>query len=252
MLVWFKSLVFFFTAVVYTLVEYFYSIIKNDNKYITEQTKNALYNGLVLIFTETTSVLIFLYITKKLYVTLWGNIPSTTLTQIVVAVVIIDAAYYFYHRVHHGNAKLFTIHSIHHVGTKYNLALALMLPWIGQASIYILLVPLIFLHISPYTIISAYFFVLTYQFFCHITYLQLPKWCDLFLVTPRNHRVHHYHDRYSQTHNFGAVFSIWDRIFSTYTDGKKEKRMEVFGIEGTIPKNFFEMEKETVIQFFRK
>ncbi len=246
-----KTLVFFFSTVVYTLVEYFYSIIKNDDRYTTTEIKDALYNGVVLIFTETISVLIFLFVTTKIYTHIWGDVPSKVPSQIIITVVLIDILYYFYHRAHHGNKKLFTIHKIHHVGTTYNLALALMLPWIGQASIYLMLIPLVFLHISPYTIISAYFFVLTYQFFCHISYLQLPKWCDLFLITPRNHRIHHYQDRYSQGHNFGAVFSIWDRIFSTYTNNEKVN-VAGFGVQGYKQKSFFDMQKETVMQFFKK
>lgn len=251
MLFLFKSLVFFFTAVVYTLIEYLYSVIKNDGRHIDEQTKNAVYSGVILIFTETTSVLIFLFLTTKLYTYLWGSVQSVNLFQLVIAVILIDILYYFYHRIHHSNSKLFAIHKVHHIGTKYNLSLALMLPWVGQASIYCVLVPLIFLHISPYTIITAYFFLLTYQFFSHISYLQLPKWCDCFLVTPRNHRIHHYQDRFSQNHNFGAVFSIWDRLLSTYTT-TEIKNESTLGVTGYKQKNFLEFQKETVTQFFKK
>lgn len=218
MLFLFKTTIFFLTSVVYTLVEYFYSVLKNDNRYEQEEVRGAVYNGLVLIVTETTSVLLFIFLTTKLYKVFWGSIPNTSLLQVAGTVVVIDFLYYFYHRIHHGNSRLYTIHRIHHVGTKYNLSLALMLPWIGQASIYLMFVPLVFFHISPYTIISAYYFLLTYQLFSHISYLQLPRWFDLFLVTPRNHRIHHYHDRESQMHNFGSVFSIWDRVFGTYSN----------------------------------
>jgi sterol desaturase/sphingolipid hydroxylase (fatty acid hydroxylase superfamily) len=193
----------------------------------------------------------FLFITNELYAFLWGSIPGTAIVEIVYTVIIIDILYYFYHRAHHRYSKLFTVHRIHHAGTKYNLALAIMLPWVGQASIYLMLIPLVLLHIAPVTIISGYFFVLTYQFFCHISYLQVPKGFNYFLITPNNHRVHHYDDRYGQSHNFGAVLSIWDRLFSTYLDPKVEKE-EVFGIAGNTHMNFLYMQKKAVVQFFRK
>lgn len=244
-----KTFIFFSTAVVYTLIEYFYSFLKNDGNFVNNEIRDALFNGLVLIFTETASVFLFIFFTSKIYVSLWGSIPNTTLTQVFVTVVLIDIMYYFYHRVHHSNSKLFEIHKIHHVGTKYNLSLAIMLPWVGQASIYIMLILLIFLQISPYTIIIAYFFLLTYQFFCHISYLQLPKWCDSFLVTPRNHRIHHYKDRYSQAHNFGSIFSIWDKIFFTYTNESNGSNAS-FGMTDITHKGIIKMQKDSVAQLF--
>jgi sterol desaturase/sphingolipid hydroxylase (fatty acid hydroxylase superfamily) len=247
----FKCLIFFCTAVIYTLIEYLYSVIKNDNKYSNTETKEAVLSGLVLVITETTSALLFLFLTTKIYSFVWGSTPSSvSYREICIAIVLIDILYYFYHRVHHNNQKLFTIHQVHHVGTKYNLSLAIMLPWIGQASIYVMLVPLIFLHISPRAIIGAYFFILTYQLFCHMAYLKLPKWCDFFLVTPRNHRIHHYDDRESQMHNFGAVFSLWDRLLGTYSDTRKKE--ELFGIQGYTQIDMFDLQKKSVMQFFKK
>ena len=246
----FKILSFFFTSVVYTLVEYFYSILKNDNTYKQDEIRRSVYNGLALVVTETTSVVIFLFLTTKLYTFIWGSIPHTTPVQVMVTVIIIDILYYFYHRAHHNYPALYTIHRIHHVGTKYNLSLALMLPWIGQASIYIMLVPLIFLHISPQGIMTAYFFVLTYQLFVHISYVNVPLWCDIFFITPRNHRTHHLHDRNSQMHNFGAIFSFWDRIFSTYMHDHHKK--DIYGIDGITQKSFWLLQKETATQFFQK
>ena len=123
----YKTIVFFFTSVSYTLIEYFYSVIKNDDKYREEEVRGAVYNGLVLIVTETINVFLFLFITTKLYTLIWGDIPRTTPIQIIGTLVIIDAMYYIYHKAHHGSRALYTIHRIHHVGTRYNLSLALML-----------------------------------------------------------------------------------------------------------------------------
>jgi sterol desaturase/sphingolipid hydroxylase (fatty acid hydroxylase superfamily) len=245
-----QTIIFFVSAVVYTLVEFFYSVMKKDGRYKDDETQSALYNGMVLVGTETVSVLLFISLTTKLYKFLFGNIPSTNFLQIIGTVLVIDFLYYLYHRAHHVYAKLYTIHRIHHVGTTYNLSLALLLPWIGQASIYLMFVPLVFLHISPYTIISAYYFLLTYQLFCHTAYMHLPKWCDYFLVTPRNHRIHHYDDRESQMHNFGSVFSVWDRLCGTYL--QKEKDGASFGLSGYEGRNIFAMQKETVMQFLQR
>ena len=51
--------------------------------------------------------------------------------------------------------------------------------------------------------------------------IELPRWADRalnwLLVTPNMHHVHHHYVLpYSNT-NYGNIFSIWDRLFRTYT-----------------------------------
>lgn len=51
--------------------------------------------------------------------------------------------------------------------------------------------------------------------------LKMPQWLDnallVLVCTPNMHRVHHhYRLPYSDT-NFGNIFSIWDRMFGTYS-----------------------------------
>ena len=72
----------------------------------------------------------------------------------------------------------------------------------------------------------------------------------MLLITSRNHRIHHLQDRESQMHNFGAVFSIWDRVFSTYSSIGSGKEA-VFGASKASQKSFLEMQKETVMQLFK-
>lgn len=61
----------------------------------------------------------------------------------------------------------------------------------------------------------------------------LPQWLDRWLVfiicTPNMHHVHHhYRMPYSDT-NYGNIFSLWDRIFGTYTQVENSKL--VYGVD---------------------
>ena len=52
--------------------------------------------------------------------------------------------------------------------------------------------------------------------------IELPRWADRavgwLVVTPNMHHVHHHYVLpYSNT-NYGNIFSIWDRLFSTHTE----------------------------------
>ena len=52
--------------------------------------------------------------------------------------------------------------------------------------------------------------------------ISLPKWLDRFigyvLVSPNMHKVHHHWKQPFTDSNYGAVFSIWDRLLGTYME----------------------------------
>jgi sterol desaturase/sphingolipid hydroxylase (fatty acid hydroxylase superfamily) len=63
--------------------------------------------------------------------------------------------------------------------------------------------------------------------------LNTPAWLDRaiswVIVTPRMHRVHHHYMLPYTDSNYGNIFSIWDRIFGTFSSLENEKI--VFGID---------------------
>lgn len=46
---------------------------------------------------------------------------------------------------------------------------------------------------------------------------KLDKWLSLAIVTPNMHHVHHHYVLPQTDSNYGNIFSIWDRIFGTFT-----------------------------------
>jgi sterol desaturase/sphingolipid hydroxylase (fatty acid hydroxylase superfamily) len=63
--------------------------------------------------------------------------------------------------------------------------------------------------------------------------IQFPSWLERplrwVLVTPTMHRVHHHYTLPHTDSNYGNIFSIWDRIFGTYTEMRQQDI--VFGID---------------------
>ncbi|HEX9877250.1 MAG TPA: sterol desaturase family protein [Gammaproteobacteria bacterium] len=49
-------------------------------------------------------------------------------------------------------------------------------------------------------------------------WVPFPKHLEYVFVTPRFHFVHHARDRKYSDSNYGFIFSIWDRLFGTYTE----------------------------------
>jgi sterol desaturase/sphingolipid hydroxylase (fatty acid hydroxylase superfamily) len=56
------------------------------------------------------------------------------------------------------------------------------------------------------------------------------RWLEYFLVTPRMHFVHHSRTRAYSDSNYGFIFSIWDRMFGTYTDPDRVPSDEPLGL----------------------
>jgi sterol desaturase/sphingolipid hydroxylase (fatty acid hydroxylase superfamily) len=62
--------------------------------------------------------------------------------------------------------------------------------------------------------------------FTYLTHanISLPKKLDkalsYIIVTPNMHKFHHHYQMPWTDSNFGNMFSIWDRLFSTFVYGK--------------------------------
>ncbi|MCI4671921.1 MAG: sterol desaturase family protein [Bacteroidia bacterium] len=61
-------------------------------------------------------------------------------------------------------------------------------------------------------------FMLNYQFSLHTEIIGKLGWFEKIFMTPSQHRVHHGSDEIYLDKNFGAILSIWDRIFGTYQE----------------------------------
>ncbi len=58
---------------------------------------------------------------------------------------------------------------------------------------------------------------------------RADKWLSVFIVSPDMHKVHHHYQLPHTDSNYGNIFSIWDRIFGTFTQLPKERI--VYGID---------------------
>jgi sterol desaturase/sphingolipid hydroxylase (fatty acid hydroxylase superfamily) len=65
------------------------------------------------------------------------------------------------------------------------------------------------------------------------TAFRLPpapaRWLGWLLITPNSHHVHHHFQLPATNCNYGDVFSLWDRIFGTWTEMESDEL--VFGLD---------------------
>jgi sterol desaturase/sphingolipid hydroxylase (fatty acid hydroxylase superfamily) len=139
--------------------------------------------------------------------------------KIGLSLVVADFIIYWIHRAQHRFDSLWRTHAWHHsverlywfsgFRTSFTHSLIYNIP---QAA-----VPLLLFGMSPVQAGIAYSIGLLIQFWEHTNVkVQIGplKWV---FITPDYHRVHHSANAWSRT-NFGTTFSLWDRMFGTYTD----------------------------------
>jgi sterol desaturase/sphingolipid hydroxylase (fatty acid hydroxylase superfamily) len=140
--------------------------------------------------------------------------------QVVAAVLLLDFYNYLVHRMLHRFSWLWPLHGVHHAdvdldvttGFRHHPGEAVLMTLLGIGFAMLAGVPLL--------VWSVYATVTNMAVLMQHANIRLPQeWERVLtwvLVTPGMHRHHHAVDRAIHDTNYGALFSIWDRLFGTY------------------------------------
>ncbi len=128
-----------------------------------------------------------------------------------------DLAIYFWHFMSHKYEFLWRFHKIHHSDKSFNVSTGFRFHVFDLCLeiIYKCFFVIIF-GVNAYVVLSIETIQLFFIFFHHAN-IQIPNEQALskLIITPSLHRVHHSTLRKEHDHNYGIVFSVWDRIFGT-------------------------------------
>lgn len=150
----------------------------------------------------------------------WLNVPLWL--HALLAILMLDLiGAYLIHLIQHKTAWMWQFHKIHHIDTRIDATTALRhhpvesLFRVGALLVAILTMGIPFWMVMFYQSLS----VLMSQF--NHANIRLPKWLDnslsWIIVSPDMHKVHHSHYQPETDSNYANIFSIWDRIFGTFT-----------------------------------
>ncbi len=132
----------------------------------------------------------------------------------------LDLLAYFQHRLFHAWRPLWRLHLIHHTDVETDFTTT-----VRHHPVEVVLGTLIlygFVVVSGIPALSILLYVLAETVVALLSHANLrfpAKWervLSLLLVTPAVHAVHHSASRPETDSNFGTVFTLWDRMFSTY------------------------------------
>lgn len=151
---------------------------------------------------------------------LFGRIQWPIWLAIPVAVLALDLAVYWQHRLMHAIPLLWRLHRVHHSDTGFDVTTGVRFhPFEIALSMAIKLGLVWALGPHPAAVVIFELLLSLGSLFTH-TDVALPRRIDdalrWVLVTPSMHRIHHSVRREETDSNFGFHLSIWDRLFGSY------------------------------------
>jgi sterol desaturase/sphingolipid hydroxylase (fatty acid hydroxylase superfamily) len=173
--------------------------------------------------------------------------------QLLVALVVFDFASFALHVGLHRSNMLWNVHKVHHstlqldgfATTRAHMLENFVRFVPAQAVLFIIGVPAGL--VTPTVAIAA-----AYGISNHSNLGTDLRWVEAVLVTPRLHRRHHIPA--TTQHNFGAIFTVWDRMFGTLlrSDTAPDERFGVPGEIDTYPQHFAPAVRQPLVEIRRQ
>jgi alkylglycerol monooxygenase len=144
----------------------------------------------------------------------------------VIAFVVVDFGYYWWHRLSHRVNFLWAAHAVHHQSEDYNLAVALRQSILTSFTSLPFYYPMALVGVPPVVYATMAAVSTLYQFWIHTELVGKLGWLERVINTPSHHRVHHAINARYLDRNYGAILIVWDRLFGTFVE---EREPVVFG-----------------------
>lgn len=151
------------------------------------------------------------------------------------ALLLLDLAIYWQHRLLHAVPWLWPLHRVHHTDATLDATSALRFhPLEILLSLAFKIALAVTLGIAPLAMLVFEILLSSFALVTHAN-LGLPKRLDRavrwLLVTPTMHRIHHSVRGEEQRRNFGFNLSLWDRVFASYAAEHRDAVLKI-GVSG--------------------
>jgi sterol desaturase/sphingolipid hydroxylase (fatty acid hydroxylase superfamily) len=148
------------------------------------------------------------------------------------ALLLLDAWMYVWHRANHTIPLLWRFHRMHHsdrhmdvtTATRFHLG-----EHVGASVLRLGLILLIGLEIWDLVVYDTLVIAITQFHHADISIGRWDRWLRLVIVTPDMHKVHHSDWRAETDSNYSTVLSVWDRLAATFRHRQDPKTL-VFGL----------------------
>jgi sterol desaturase/sphingolipid hydroxylase (fatty acid hydroxylase superfamily) len=203
---------------------------KGNNTYRVNDSINSLSLGLL----STVTKFVFLNIGLLVFSGIEENyaiwtFDSSSIGHWLLAILLYDFLYYWFHRISHERQFFWGSHVVHHQSEDYNLSTALRQTSTSFFTTWVFFIPCFFLGMPITMYVSIASAHLIYQFWVHTQHISTLGLLEWLMVTPSNHRVHHAQNPDYIGKNYGGLLIIWDRLFGTFQKEYREQPA-IYGI----------------------
>jgi sterol desaturase/sphingolipid hydroxylase (fatty acid hydroxylase superfamily) len=151
------------------------------------------------------------------------------------AVLLLDLAFYYWHRLNHEVPVLWRFHNVHHCDPSLDVSTSFRFHF-GEVALSTLFrvvqVTVIGASLPAYAVYELAFQLNTVFHHSNVRLpIRLERWLNRFLVTPRMHGIHHSQVREETNSNYSVVFAGWDRLHRTLRLNVPQSRI-VIGVPG--------------------
>ncbi|MEJ8841823.1 sterol desaturase family protein [Lacibacter sp. H375] len=178
----------------------------------------------------------------------WTN--ANILVTIFIGVLALDFSSWLVHLVMHKVPLLWRFHLIHHSDTNVDVTTGLRHHPGDSLLRGIFFLLLIFISGAPmYSVMIYQTLVVLATAFTHANIrlpVKLDKALSYILISPNMHKVHHHWKQPYTDSNYGAVFSIWDRLLGTFTS------LDIKDVRYGLDRYYPEEKDENVMELLKK
>jgi len=215
---------------------------KLPKKYLRQSYKTNfslfIVNSIAMSLVSASSLLIVAerYADKGLLNTL-----SSPIGKAVLSFLLLDLSMYLWHKASHSFDCLWMFHRVHHNDSYLNISTAFRIHFLELVIIYILKAILIIIFGIEKAMVLTSEAVMTFFIMFHHTDISFmgEKLLGQVIIVPSLHRTHHSTQRCEHDSNYGAVLSLWDRLFGTLS----ELMPAEIGIKGSSPQDLVNLIK---------
>jgi sterol desaturase/sphingolipid hydroxylase (fatty acid hydroxylase superfamily) len=156
-----------------------------------------------------------------------------------IAFLAMDLLLYVWHQTSHRVDAFWVFHRVHHNDPYLNVSTAFRLHIVEMLITNILKALLIVVLGVDKMLVLAIEALTTLFIMFHHTNISFnyERVLGRFMVVPYLHRLHHSTERSEHDRNYGAILSVWDRMFGTLS----ELEPKAIGIKGNSPQSFFDL-----------
>jgi len=143
---------------------------------------------------------------------------QSSVISLLAAYILVDFAYYWYHRAIHEVRFGWAAHVTHHSSEYFNIGTALRASFADAPMEPLFILPLALLGIDPVVLVGTLSLNHLYQYWLHTQHVPKLGVLEWFMNTPSHHRVHHGRNIQYCDRNLGGTFIVFDRMFGTFAE----------------------------------